>query len=310
MSLSIITPHYNDLDGLKRIYNCLQVQTSTNWEWIVVDDFSESKIINGLKKWFQELGDKRVKLIFNTAKTNGSICRNTGADVAHYNHLIFLDADDYVSQDFVLHRDIEVHEFVVFKNKAVVDANGTQEIRPLSSKNYLNSFLNAKFIWQTTAILWNKSFFFKIGKFDANLQRLQDVELTIRALFVGTEYTVIDNEIDFFYCAKPIRSKPDIVKQSCNSVNYLISQIHSNYILDTNEHALLKAYYFACAKVLQRCNNRTDAVYVMTSLNVFYSKKYINIYRYSIGVFLLKLYQFHLISDFLFLKANRYFFKK
>ncbi|WP_048331122.1 glycosyltransferase family 2 protein [Bizionia psychrotolerans] len=309
MSISVITPHFNDLDGLKRIYGCLEIQTSRNWEWLIVDDFSERTLVCEIENWVEELGDKRIQIIFNSVKTNASVCRNKGADLALFDHLVFLDADDYISEIFIAQRNVECHEFVIFKNKAVVDSNGIQLIYPDWKGNYLDCFLNAKFIWQTTAILWNKSFFMKIGKFDPNLKRLQDVELSIRALFSGTRETVIDNEIDFFYCAKPIRLKPDIVRQSCDSVNYLITKLGTDYSLNVHRQTLVKAYYFACVKGLQRCKNRADVVHVKETLDLFRKKKYINVLEYRVGNVLLKLYRNELISDSLFLRTNRYFFK-
>lgn len=310
MALSFITPHYNDFEGLQQLYGCLKLQTNVHWEWLVVDDFSESHVIEVVKKWFYDLEDQRVHLICNTTKTNASVCRNLGAEKAQYEHLVFLDADDTISEDFVLNRDITFKEFAVYKNRAVIDKNGTQENKPSIHTNFLNCFLKAQFIWQTTAILWKKAFFIEIGAFDPNLQRLQDVELSIRALFVGQEYTIIDNEVDFFYSAKPISSKPDIVKKSCASVNYLIIKIYSNYSLEAQQQALIKSYYFACVKALQRCKNRKDVRYVKESLKVFYSKKYINTFEYMVGKVLLLLYKYHLITDALFMKMNRYFFKE
>lgn len=309
MSLSITTPHYNDLEGIKRLYNCLQVQTVSNWEWIVVDDFSESTILQGLKIWFQELKDDRVQLVCNAAKMNASICRNKGADIASYDNLVFLDADDYISQNFVLNRDIDFNEFVVFKNSAVIDRDGTQEIRPRLNEDYLDCFLKAKFIWPITATLWKKKFFKEIGGFDPVLQRLQDVELSIRALFVGEKYKIDDNEIDFFYCTKPIRSKVDIVRKSCTSVNYLVSKIKKDYTLTAYRHSLIKSYYYACVKGLHRCKNRKDAVYVKESLTLFYKEKYIGILEYVVGMSLLMLYRYHMISDSLFIRSNRSIFK-
>ncbi len=309
MSISIITPHYNDPNGLLHVYKCLLKQTQASWQWIIVDDLSDTTIRKKIQDWHQYTKDNRVKLICNEKKSNASVCRNLGVDIANYENLVFLDADDYISQDFVFSRNIDFNEFAVFKNIAVVDRNGTQEIKPNLNENYLDCFLNAKFIWQTTAILWKKSFFIEIGKFDPNLQRLQDVELSIRALLVGKNYRIIDNKIDFFYNAKPIRLKTDIVRKSCASVNYLILKLHANYALDPYRHSLIKSYYYSCVKGLHRCKKREDVVYVKESLKLFYKSKYINIKEYFVGIIVLILYQYRMVSDSLFIKINRYFFK-
>jgi len=309
MGLGIITPHYNDLEGLERIYSCLEKQTCSDWEWIIVDDFSPRDSIAEVEKWCSELDDKFVKLICNTHKTNASVCRNIGIDHTDHKRLVFLDSDDMISDDFVANRHVEFEEFMVFKNFKLVNTKNEQFLSPEHHSNPLDHFLRASFIWQTTCVLWDKEFLIQIGKFDPNLQRLQDVELSIRALFAGNNYEIVDNTIDFFYCTKPIRLKKHIVKKSCQSVNYLILKIHDNYTLDTDRQSRIKAYYYACVKGLHRCKNRKDVVYVKESLKVFHKKKYINTFEYLIGNSLLMLYKNRMISDALFIRANRYFYK-
>ena len=50
MNISIITPHFNEFNGIRRIYDCLSKQSSSHWEWIIVDDCSDRIIKNSLKK--------------------------------------------------------------------------------------------------------------------------------------------------------------------------------------------------------------------------------------------------------------------
>ncbi|WP_417558708.1 glycosyltransferase family 2 protein [Mesoflavibacter zeaxanthinifaciens] len=309
MSLSIITPHYNDLTGLEKIYSCLQNQSHTTWEWIIVDDFSNKAVLEILNKWHLKLVDVRVRLFCNNKKTNASVCRNIGIDQASYNQLVFLDADDLILENFVANRLLDVEEFTVFKNYKIISKNNEIIFSKAFKSKPLDSFLKANFLWQTTCVLWDRTFLMKIGKFDPNLQRLQDVELFIRALIEGKNYKIIDNEVDFLYRAMPIRLKQDIVKRSCESVNYLILKITTNYHLEPYKFKYLKSYYFACTKNLQRSKSLEDIKYVKGSLKVFYTNNLINVYLYLMGSLLLTLYRYHMISDTYFLKINRYFFK-
>ena len=309
MCISIITPHFNDFEGIKHTHKCLMNQDSDQWEWIVVDDFSDSIVRKSLKDYFKQHDCSNIKLIFNNLKTNGSICRNKGIDIASGNALVFLDSDDIISEDFVSNRLIDVEDFVVFKNSSIIDEKGYKKPFSNISSNYLNHFLQAKFAWQTTAILWNKDFLIKIGKFNSDLKRLQDIELSIRALFLGTNYKVIDNKVDFFYCVAPINIKKRPVKVICESVNYLISSIHANYTLDVHKQGLIKGYYYLCVRYLQRSKLKKDVSYVKNSLKLFYVKKYISFYQYVLGLVFLKLFKYNLISGDLFIKLNRYFYK-
>lgn len=310
MSLSVITPHYNDFDGLKRILTCLQEQTYKDWEWVIVDDCSDKSVLINIEEWKSNINDNRIRFIKNTSKSNASVCRNKGIELAKFENLVFLDSDDYIAEDFVSNRQIAFNEFAIFPNFHVVDNTSHFIKKELKNKeDLLNKFLAAQFLWQTSCILWKKNYLTQIGEFDPNLERLQDVELCLRALFDSENYKIIDNKVDFFYYAKPISLKPEIVRKSCESVNYLISKLNTNYSLDSYRKSLIKRYYFACVKGLHRCKNRTNTIYVKESLKLFSKLKYINLFEYIVGYILLKLYQYHLISDSLFIRINRYIFK-
>ncbi|REE81988.1 glycosyltransferase involved in cell wall biosynthesis [Lutibacter oceani] len=309
MKISIVTPHFNDFEGIKQTYNCLKNQDSDQWEWVIVDDFSDGNVKLLLKEYIENLASDNVKLIFNDTKTNGSVCRNIGVDYASNEHLVFLDSDDIISEDFVSNRAVEVEDFVVFKNSNVLDEHGNNKPASNVSSNFLDHFLQAKFIWPITAILWNKEFLIKIGKFNPDLKRLQDIELSIRALLLGTNYRVIDNKVDFFYCVAPIDIKKRPVKLICDSVNYLITNIYNNYKLNKQQQSLLKGYYFVCVRYLYKSKLKEDIKYVKNSLQLFYSKKYITFFGYTAGLLFLKLLKYNIISNDLFIRLNRKFFK-
>jgi len=309
MKISIITPHFNDFEGIKQTHNCLLKQDSDQWEWIIVDDCSDILVRESLKKYFKEHQSSNIQLIFNDEKTNGSVCRNNGVDQVANESLVFLDSDDIISEDFVRNRSIKVEDFVVFKNFNILDEKGNNKPAPTASSNYLDHFLQAKFIWQTTAILWDKSFLIEIGKFNPDLKRLQDIELSIRALILSNNYKVIDNKVDFFYCVAPIDIKKRPVRVTCESVNYLITNLHVNFKLDTHQRSLMKGYYFWCIRYLYKSKAKDDIIYVKKSLRLFYTNKYFSFYSYLRGLAFLKLYAFNLISGDLFIRLNRYFYK-
>ncbi len=309
MRLSVITPHFNDFDGIKQTYNCLLKQDSDQWEWIIVDDYSENSVKEALTAYFDEQECSNVKLIFNDKKTTGSVCRNIGIDQASHSHLVFLDSDDMVSEDFVRNRFVDVEDFVVFKNFNLLDEYGNNKPSPTASSNYLDHFLQAKFIWQTSAILWEKDFLIKIGKFNTHLNRLQDIELSIRALILSKNYKVIDNKVDFFYCVSPIEIKKKPVKVICGAVDYLINYMYDHYQLDKHQRDLVTGYYFLCVRYFNRSDNKDDMVHVQNSLQLFYQKKYMSYFSYLRALTFLKLYKFNLISSDMFIRLNRYFYK-
>jgi len=309
MALSIITPHYNDLEGLKRVHNYLLDQTVADWEWIIIDDMSQDLTVENLKSWHRKIDDTRLHLICNQTKANASVCRNQGADTASHDHLVFLDSDDKIANDFVANRNIEFKDFAVLKNTAIIDQNGKISTNQVTESHYLNNFLSARFIWPITAIVWKKTFFNSIGKFHPELPRLQDIELAIRALQISNDYLVLDNKVDFYYNVKPIRSRKNFVKPVCKAVSLFIKELLNVDNLSKDQKRLLSGYYFLCVRYFERSGNVKDSNLVFTNLKLFFEKKYISLVDYIIGFIALKLYTLKLISGGLFLRINRRVFK-
>lgn len=307
--LSIITPHYNDLEGLKQIYTCLLKQTDASWDWVVVDDCSDDGVRTALKAYVEAQQDTRIQLLLPPEKSNASVCRNLGAEKAAYQHLVFLDSDDLILENFISNRLIDFNDFVVYKNFNLLDSKGNSNPFPSVKSNYLDCFLQAKFVWQTSSVLWKKEFLIKIGAFNPKLKRLQDVELAIRALQHSTHYKVIDNPVDFYYRVKPIRERKNFVQPVCEAVYVFISELLDTTMLDKYQLKLLTGYYYLCTKYLERSGDAQEVSFVQKNLKLFYKKRYLGFYSYLMGFGLLQLYRYKLISGTLFLKLNRRLFK-
>ena len=307
--LSIITPHYNCFEGLKAVYDCLNKQTSSLWEWIIVDDYSDDDLKKKLSDWVETLNDERLTLIKNIEKTNASKCRNIGATKARSNQLVFLDSDDFVSNDFVENRLIPVKDFVIYLNTGIIDKHGNIEKVKNVTGNYIDYFLQAQFIWPITAILWDKKFFFSIGGFNSELQRLQDVEMSIKALQQSNDYLVLENEVDFYYQVKPIRERKNYLKPISQSVYFLISELLDYTKLTERQLNYLTGYYYMNVKYLERFESFEHINLVKENLKLFYFKGSIGLLKYFSGKILLKLYANKVINGTYFLRINRYLFK-
>lgn len=92
-NISVITPTYNSLNTLKRVYKSLSLQTFQNWEWIVVNDESKDET----KKYLEhiKLLDNRIKIHHNQKNVGVAQSRNNGLNLAVGKYICFLDADDY-----------------------------------------------------------------------------------------------------------------------------------------------------------------------------------------------------------------------
>ena len=88
-TISIITPTYNRLHTLPRLWESLRQQTLANFEWIVMDDGSS----DGTGSWVKSLGDKRIVYHWGENRRMG-YARNRGMDRMRGTYVIFLDSDD------------------------------------------------------------------------------------------------------------------------------------------------------------------------------------------------------------------------
>ena len=93
--VTIIIPCYNREKYIKdAIDSCLR-QTYNNIEIIVVDDGSQDNSINVIREY-----KSKVRLI--TQKNSGvSVARNSGINAAQGDFLVFLDSDDWISDDLI-----------------------------------------------------------------------------------------------------------------------------------------------------------------------------------------------------------------
>ncbi len=92
MLVSIITPTFNSALFIEDTYDSIRSQTYSNWEWIVVDDFSSDgtfEILKGLMHL-----DNRIKLLRNDNVMGAAVTRNRAIERASGRFIAFLDSDD------------------------------------------------------------------------------------------------------------------------------------------------------------------------------------------------------------------------
>lgn len=90
--VSIITPMFNALKYIKATAESVLTQTYTDFEWIIIDDYSN----DGSFQYICELAenDPRIKPI-KMPRNGGPIkARNAGMDAAVGRYIAFIDADD------------------------------------------------------------------------------------------------------------------------------------------------------------------------------------------------------------------------
>ncbi len=173
--LSIIIPTYNRATYLKSTLILILEQSFQDFEVVIVDDGSEdntSDIVSSFE-------DKRIKYYFQQNQ-GVSVARNTGANFATSNYLVFLDSDDSFEQkwltDFIK---------VITDNDYDLICCGVRVMkRNISKDKTLNDeIISAKEIYKRLlagAFAIKKDYFINIGQYDCNMRFGENTELSIR----------------------------------------------------------------------------------------------------------------------------------
>lgn len=96
--ITIFTPTYNRAHTLQRLYQSLQKQTFTDFEWLVIDDGSTDQTNVLFEKWISEKNPFPIRYYI---KENGGkhTAINFGLDKADGELFFTADSDDYLTED-------------------------------------------------------------------------------------------------------------------------------------------------------------------------------------------------------------------
>ena len=131
--ISIITPVYNTAPELfEKLCKSLETQSNNNFEWIIIDDNSKEDISISVKRIVEKSNINYV-LIKNTENRGAGKSREIGIQNAVGEYLVFVDSDDYVSNDFV--------EQIVEASKSGADIIGFDYVRAVGNRQKNKSTL-------------------------------------------------------------------------------------------------------------------------------------------------------------------------
>lgn len=128
MKFSIIVPVYNVEDYVEKCLESIYNQSYQNYEVIIVDDGSPDNSAKIIKKFIK--GKTNFKYY---KKENGGLsdARNYGLQYCTGDYLLFIDSDDYISDDLLLelNKEIEKNNLDIIKyNLKFIYKNGNTRI--------------------------------------------------------------------------------------------------------------------------------------------------------------------------------------
>lgn len=114
MLLTIFTPTYNRANLLSRLYESLCLQSSQNFEWIIVDDGSTDNTDDVVKTFISE---KKIPIIYYRQENAGKhVAINRGVSLAKGRLFFIVDSDDYLTPEAV--------DFIKESYKRIEDVDG------------------------------------------------------------------------------------------------------------------------------------------------------------------------------------------
>ena len=137
MNYSIIIPHKNTPDLLKRCINSIPVRKDL--EIIIVDDNSSEKFVDFDN--FPGLHRENTTVIFNKEGKGAGNARNIAIPKAKGKYIIFADSDDFFNNCFndILDDYCNMNFYVVYFNANSVDSN---TFEPSNRVDHLHEFFN------------------------------------------------------------------------------------------------------------------------------------------------------------------------
>ena len=144
--LSIVTPTYNRGYLLDAAYQSLLRQCNKDFEWIVIDDGSVDNTEAVVLAWIEE---GKIRIVYERQENGGiNRARNRGIELAQGEMILYLDSDDYLSDDAV--STIYYHWEAIRDNPKIVGffffagCQKTKEIigKPFRSDVSINNYIN------------------------------------------------------------------------------------------------------------------------------------------------------------------------
>jgi glycosyltransferase involved in cell wall biosynthesis len=245
--ISVVVPIYNVEDVLRAAVDSLLLQSYRNLDIILVDDGSTDSSGHLADSYLDT--DSRVQVI-HQANGGLSAARNTGISRASGLLITFLDSDDILASDYILHlyeamsqtdADISVSEILPFKdsdNDEFIDKsreskrlNNSTELKIYNSETAIIDLLYMRNITSSAfGKLYKKSLFteieYPVGKL------YEDIGTTV-ALFDTANRIVVINNQDYYY-----RLRSGSIQRSGFSMEQmdLIKNIESFFPLIQNKY--------------------------------------------------------------------------
>lgn len=232
IELSIIIPFYNEENFILSNLNSIAKQNYLEFiELILVSDGSTDNSVNIIESFKKKHDQLNLKLL-KVNKTGVGNCRNIGIENSTGNFILFLDADDYLSDNFTFeifkHLDQNIDAIMYGFNQVNFDGQISKYFDsyrfPLENptKNQIiDLFIKNEIQLWTSNIIYSKAFIKKFGIAFMNYIRGQDINFILKALIKINKIVFIKKELIFYRLHNKEVSKINNIKRFDAFYSYL-----------------------------------------------------------------------------------------
>ena len=249
-TVSVIIPTYNRAHTIMRAIQSILKQTYQDLEIIIVDDGS----IDETRYLIYQIKDKRLRYINHGHNLGVAVARNIGIKLSRGKYIAFQDSDDE-SLPYRLEKQVEIldkkpeidiaySDMIRISKYNIKNLIRTPDLKP-KQKDIINTFLSLK--GENIGIgscIVRKTCFEKIGLFDENLRRLEELDFFIRASKLCHFYKINSPLIKYY---ETTRDEKESIKLAVASREYLLKKYYKIILKNKKNMA---AHYFTIGNEL------------------------------------------------------------
>lgn len=258
LKFSIIIPVYNGEKYIKDCLDSVAAQTYTNYEVILINDGSTDNSSSILNQYTDE------NTIIIETKNNGlSVARNIGIDNASGDYIIFIDVDDTVNNELLLHiftaLEDKKYDMIRYQAREILDNQDTNK------KTFItDAFLEKSGIDSMLGFVTKNEIFNPVWMYAYNLSLFKDNNLQF-------EPNILQEDFRFSPLAL-------IQAKSVRSIDYIGYNYHltENSIMRNNDYDkdVLKAFHMVdnYEFLLKNVVSKIDKIHDRNKVQIFLYK--------------------------------------
>ncbi len=185
--VSIVIPLYNKAQSIANTIACIQNQTYQDFEIVIIEGWSTDGSQEIIKKLAE--ADDRIHVFMQKNRNGVTPARNESIEEAKYEHIVFMDADDYWEPTYLETMVMLIEDFpdagIWGMHHGEIDANGKHNAKPIMPEGFRGVIKHPwipRHPYWTSATAVSKSAVKNIGGFDNRIIYGEDTDMWWRLM--------------------------------------------------------------------------------------------------------------------------------